>query len=247
MKFRSVVPSFVVFGLGIFLIVGIVVLPDYGISVDEPAQRRLAIFTADYIVGKNDYLLQAHDRNYGVAFEMLLLFIERILVLEDSRSIYLIRHLLTHFFFLIGGLVCYFLAYRLFNNRLLAIFAMLLFLLHPRMYAHSFFNSKDIPFLSMFMVTLFLIFRGFRKDTIWAFLLCGTGIGILTNIRILGIMLFAAVLAMRICDYFFASRREEKKHILVTGGGGLLLYLLCMPLGLIYGATLSVVLLNRLQ
>ena len=219
MKFRSVVPSFVLAVFGIFLIVGIAVLSDYGIWTDEINQRNLAILTADYIVGNNDYLFQSHDRSYGVAFEMLLLCVERILVLEDSRSIYLSRHFLTHLFFLIGGLACYFLAYRLFNNRFLALFAMLLFLLHPRMYAHSFSNSKDIPFLSMFMVTLFLIFRGFRKDTIGAFLLCGTGIGILTNIRIMGIMLFAAVLFMRVCDYFFASGREEKKHILVTGGG----------------------------
>ena len=221
MKLRSVEPSFVVFGLGIFLIAGIVVLPDYGISVDEYALQRHAIMTADYIVGNNDdYLLANKLKNYGVAFEMLLLSVERILRLEDSRSVHLSRHILTHLFFLIGGLVCYFLAYRLYNNRLLAFFAMLLFLLHPRMYAHSFFDSLNLPFLSMFMVSLFLIFRGFRKDTVGAFILCGMGIGILTNIRIMGVMLFVAVLAMRICDYLFASERGGggKKHILITSG-----------------------------
>ncbi len=204
---------------GVFLIVGVIVLSDYGISADEGTQHNLAKLTADYIVGNNDHLLRAWDRPYGVAFELLLLSFERILGLQDSRSIYLSRHLLTHLFFLVAGFICYFLAYQLFKNRFLALFAMLLFLLHPRMYAHSFFNTKDIPFLSMFMITLFLIYRGFKKDTVGAFLLLGASIGLLTNIRIMGVMLFAAVLAMRICDYFIASGREEKKHILITSGG----------------------------
>ena len=204
---------------GLFLIVGVVVLDDYGISIDEAAQRSIGVATVDYIMQNNDNLLQKWERHYGVAFELSLVFFERILGLEDSRSIYLSRHLVTHLFFLVGGFICYFLAYGLFQNRLLALFAMLLFLLHPHMYAHSFFNTKDIPFLSMFMIALFLINRGFRKDTIGVFLLCGMVIGILTNIRIMGIMLFAAVLAMRVCDFVYASGREEKKHILITSGG----------------------------
>ena len=88
-KFRSVIPSFVVSILGIFLIAGLIVLPDYGISEDEITQRNLAVYTADYIFWNNDYLLYERDRYYGVAFEMLLLFVERILVLEDSRRTYL--------------------------------------------------------------------------------------------------------------------------------------------------------------
>ncbi len=200
----------------LFLIVGVVVLDDYGISVDEVMQRGLGILAAEYVMGNNAIYLDSWTRNYGVAFELSLVFFERILGLEDSRSIYLSRHLLTHMFFLAGGFFCYLLAIRLFNNRLLACFALLLFLLHPRMYAHSFFNTKDIPFLSMFMIALFLIDRGFRKGTAGAFLLCGVGVGLLTNIRILGVMLFAAVLAMRACDLFHASGRQERKHILMT-------------------------------
>ena len=204
--------------IGLFLLVSIVVLDDYGLSVDADWQYALAISTVEYVMGNNDSFLDSWTKNYGVAFELALLFFERILELEDSRSIYLSRHLLTHLFFLAGGFFCYLLSLRLFNNRLMALFAMLLFLLHPRMYAHSFFNTKDIPFLSMFMIALFLVERGFRKNTVGAFLVCGVGIGILTNIRILGVMLFAAVLVGRTFDFFHAAGREERKHILITTG-----------------------------
>ena len=223
-RFRTVVVNFMshrnaLIVCGIFLIVGIIICDDYGMSPDDVTQRALAISTVDYVMGNNDSFLYSWTKNYGVAFELSLLFFERILGLEDSRSIYLSRHLLTHLFFLAGGFFCYLLALRLFNNRLLAFFALLLFLLHPRMYAHSFFNTKDIPFLSMFMIAMFFIERAFRKETVGAFLLCGIGIGILTNIRILGIMLFAAVLAMRACDLFYATGRGERKHVLITTRG----------------------------
>ncbi len=216
---RFLAPHSALIACALFMLVGALVLDDYGISWDEPVQRHIAITTADYISGDDDALLRPKDRGYGVAIELPLLFIERLLGLEDSRSIYLSRHLLTHLFFLVAGVFSYLLVYRLFNNRLLALFALLLFLLHPRMYAHSFFNSKDIPFLSMFMIALFLIHRAFKKDTFAAFLLCGVGVGLLTNIRILGVMLFAAPLAMRVFDLIHASGGwAERRHVLLTAG-----------------------------
>ena len=202
----------------LFLAVGVAVLDDYGVSTDEPLRRESAIAFAEYIWGNEDALPKDHNRYYGVAFELSLLFVERALGLEDSRSIHLSRHLLTHLFFLTAGFFCYLLVYRLFNNRLLALFAVLLFLLHPRLYAHSFFNTKDLPFLSMFMIALYLSHRALRRNTAWAFLLCGMGVAILTNIRIMGVMLFPAVLTLRASDFWGASGWEERKHILKTGG-----------------------------
>ena len=198
--------------------VGIAVLDDYGISSDESTQRALSIVTAKYIWGFDDTLLTHWDRFYGVGFEMPLLLAEYLLGLEDSRDIYLMRHILSHTFFVTGGFFCYLLAYRMFNNRLVALFALLLFLLHPRIYAHSFFNTKDLPFLSMFMIALYFTHRAFGKNTVPAFLLCGVAVGILTNIRILGVMLFAAILVMRAFDLYYASGRGARKRILITGG-----------------------------
>ena len=91
-----------------------------------------------------------------------------------------------------------------------------MFLLQPRLYAHSFFNSKDLPFLSMLMVTLYLTHRAFRKETVGAFVLCGVSVGVLTNLRIMGLMLFPAVLALRGLD--LVQGRGGRKQVVVTGG-----------------------------
>ena len=195
--------------LAIFAVVGIAALDDYGVSVDESWQRKIGYASFNYILGDEDARLDDadHNRFYGIAFEIPLIIAERALGLEDSRQILLSRRLLTHAFFLAAGFFAWLLAYRLFGSRLIALFAALIFLLHPRIYAHSFFNTKDLPFLCMFMIALYLIHRAFRRDTVWAFALCGAGAALLANIRIFGIMLFAAVLGALALDAFRAARR----------------------------------------
>ena len=209
-----------------FLLAGALALDDYGVGNDEGNQRAIGIAALDYLAGEGERAFEplarafnATDRFYGAAFEApLVLFTERILGLDDSRSIHLGRHFLTHLFFLLGGAFCYLLVYRLFGSRPLALIAMVLFLLHPRIYAHSFFNSKDAPFLAAFMIALYLVHRAFRRDTLAAFLLCGAGVGLLVNLRVMGIVLFVAVLALRLLDLPFASGREQRKRVLLTGG-----------------------------
>ena len=215
----------------LFLLMGLVLAGDYGIGTDELPQRQIATANLDYILGQGASLeaLPYPYALYGVAFELPLLLAERILGLEDYYYIHRLRLTLTHLFFILGAFFCWRLAYHLFNNRLIALFALLIFLLHPRIYAHSFVNSKDLPFLTMFIIALYLLERAFRRDTPGAFALLGIAVGLLTNLRIVGVMLLAAVLAMRGLDLFYAGRGPERKSLLRTAGlfilaAGLTLY-----------------------
>ena len=180
-------------------------------------QRPLAISAVDFAPGDADALPTDHNKFYGVAFEVLPLLVERIAGFDDTRRIFLTRHLMTHLLFIAGGFCCYLLAYRMTGSRLLGLFAMLLFLLHPRIYAHSFFNSKDIPFLSMLMIALLTVHWAFRKGTVGAFPLCGAAVGILVNLRIMGVMLLPAVLAMRACDVYYAAGWPERRWVIGSG------------------------------
>ena len=211
----------------LFLAVGVAVVDDYGLSLDEAGQRKIAADTLDFVLERRSFedsrnIWSRHkkpnDRYYGMAFELPLLLVERALGLADSRDVYLSRLILTHAFFLFGGFCCWLLAHRLLQSRLLATFAMLFFLLHPRLYAHSFFNSKDIPFASMFMIALLLTHWAFARGAPRAFLACGVGVGVLVNLRPMGLTLFAAVLAMQALDFMRASSREERKRVLQAGG-----------------------------
>ena len=206
----------------LFALTGLALAGDYGIGLDAPIQRRIAQANLNYILGQATSVAQGlslySDRFYGVAFELPLLLTERALGLTDSYSAGRLRSTLTHMFFIVGAFFCYRLAWRLFDNRLIALLALLLFLLHPRLYAHSYLNSKDLPFLALLVIALYLLERAFRRDTMGAFLLLGVAVGLLTNLRIMGIMLFPAVVAMRGLDLFYAGEGPERKRLLLTAG-----------------------------
>ncbi len=204
------------------LLIGALVFDDYGVRSDTWAQRVIGNAALDYLAGDGeralDQVADTPSRYYGAAFEAPLALAERILGLEHGRDIYLSRHLLTHLFFLASGVFCYLLVLRMFKSRPLALIALVLFLLHPRLYAHSFSNSKDIPFLATFMIALYLVHRAFRRDTLGAFVLCGVGVGLLVNLRVMGVILFAAVLALRALDLSFAGSADGRRRVLLMGG-----------------------------
>ena len=216
----------------LFLIAGLAIVDDYGVSPDTETQRFVAIDTLNYVLHDDPTLLRrAADRFYGVAFEApLFLLTERALGLEDPRHVYLTRHVLTHLFFLIGGLCCYLLAWRLAGDRLVALLVMALFLLSPRLYAHSFFNSKDPVFASAFVMALLFASRAFDRDSVGAYRWCGAAAGLLVNLRIMGVVLFAVVLLFRAWAWFRAGGGAARRRVAATAGvfalwGGLVLFI----------------------
>ncbi len=207
--------------LAAFAAVGVAVFDDFGVGRDEQTARAVGQAAIDYVLGDGGAglaNLQNYDAYFGAAFEAPLVLAERLLGLTDSRAVYLSRRLLTHLFFLTGAVFCYLLVYRLFGDRRLALFALLLFLLHPRIYGHSYYNSKDIPFLAMFMIVLYLLERAFRRGGAAAFAACGAGVGVLVNLRVMGVMLFAVVAALRALDLLQARGRAERRRVLAAAG-----------------------------
>ncbi len=203
---------------GLFAIAGVALVDDYGVGLDEIHQRRVAIVNADYIAARNiDLLYLRDDRYYGITTEMPLLLAERALRLRDSRHINLTRHFLAHLFFIAGGFACGMLAYRMMGSRWIALLAMMMFLLHPRLYSQSLFNTKDVPFAALLVLALYLAHRAFRRDTLGAFLLCGIVVGLAINLRPFALMLLPMILAMRALDFWRAGG-GERKHILATAG-----------------------------
>ena len=88
-------------------IIAVTTYTQYGLSWDEGRQRLTGLVNYLYVVYGDQGLLSYSDRDYGVAFELPLIFIEKALGLEHSRDIFLTRHLFTHVFFLVGALFCF--------------------------------------------------------------------------------------------------------------------------------------------
>jgi hypothetical protein len=188
--------------IAFFFFVGILTFDIYGVGWDEGMQRNTGLVNWNYIFNGDNTLLTYGDKDYGVAFELPLIFFEKIFHLQNEREIFLMRHLVTHLFFLLGAYFCLKLVSLLYENKLISMVGLLLYFLHPHLYAHSFFNSKDIPFMSLFMIGFYFMARLFKNQTTLNAILLGVVIGLLINIRIMGLLLLGSVLFFLLIDAF---------------------------------------------
>lgn len=187
----------------------------YGISWDEADERHLGNTTYNYLFHGQDSIKYCSNKIYGVAFELPLTIIEKSLNLQDTRDVYLMRHLMTHFFFLLGALAFFLLIDYLYNDKLLATIGFLLLTVNPLIYAHSFFNSKDIPFLSMFIICFLVTAIAFKKNNLKWYIILGAAGGLLMNTRIMGVLLIGCIWIFFMLDYIALKHdKAAKKKVL---------------------------------
>jgi len=67
-----------------YLISGLIIASDYGISWDEPISRINGIVSVNYVFSGDDYLFDYIDKDYGVIIEMPLVLAERYLGFLDN-------------------------------------------------------------------------------------------------------------------------------------------------------------------
>jgi hypothetical protein len=197
-------PSMLTLGAFIgFLVLGLCVYQQYGLAWDEPLQVSIGRTNLYYITTHDPYLLSFTDRYYGPAYEMILFLLTNS---SDSRLMYLQRHLFNFLFFL-GGVVAFNrLAQRLFGSSWMGFLASIFLMLSPRIFADSFYNSKDIPFLVVFifaMLTLVL----FLDNPTWLTAVLHAGVSaFLIAIRISGIFIPIISIVFLIARWIFQSK-----------------------------------------
>ena len=192
------------------LSVAVLSFDQYGMSWDEPMQRMTGNVSYDYVFSNDPSLFKWIDKDYGVVFELPLIILEKTLNLSDPREVHLMRHLVAHIFFLVGCYYFFLLINYMYNNKLLAAMGFLFLLLHPRLYSQSFFNTKDIPFLAMFIISLYYSAKAFNKKAILGFIKLGVCVGILINLRLMGVIMLAGILSVLVLDFSLTTKRNLK-------------------------------------
>ncbi len=188
MQFAKIVPVVLVF-FGGLLIIGLLCFNDYGISWDAPVQREYGGKVYRFLTQDDPELFSDRHRYYGPVVEVLLYWLEEALSLTDTREVFLMRHLVTFLISWVGLIFFYLLAKRIFGDTKLALLAPVLLVLSPRIFAHSFFNTKDLPFMMVFIVAVYSLINLVRAKTIGASILHGFACALLIDIRIIGILI----------------------------------------------------------
>ena len=150
----------------IFFFIGVVSFRDYGLSWDEPIQREIGKMNARYAFKQEPWLLTYKDKYYGPIFEVFLVGLEDVFHLTaNSNSVYFMRHLVNFLLFYLGVIFFYRLTQDRFKNWKISLLGCLFLILSPRIFAHSFYNSKDIPFLAMFIISIYTLIKYLDKFT----------------------------------------------------------------------------------
>lgn len=209
-RYRLYIPGIILFIISVLVVV--MTYEKYGMSCDERVQHEAGVVSYNYIYYADTTLYNYLERDHGVAYELPLIWLEKNVGLQSSQDIYHMRHLVGGIFFILGALCMYILSAKLFRSRVLAVLCFLMLLLHPRIYAHSFFNSKDIPFLVAVIFTLFFLQSAIsKKQTIW-FAFFGLAAAYATGIRVMGILLLAVFFVVWFL-MFLDKQLDEKQKI----------------------------------
>lgn len=180
-----------------FLLVGLLVYKDYGISWDEFPTRHFGIMYVDHLVpdvAALDSVRRAGGPAYerfGPIFEILLVRMERLLQPMDIRTLFFRRHLATFFMFFLG--VVFF--HRFLRRRFgpgLSLLACVCLVTSPQLFSHAFYNVKDISFLMMFVAAMLTLDTLLSRPTWKAMVVHALTTVILLGTRVIG--LFAMIL-----------------------------------------------------
>jgi hypothetical protein len=222
--------SVVLLSLVVFLGLGLVIYRDYGISWDEGINRDHGRVSLAYVMTMlpkgwpealthpatferlrsapplREYL----DRDYGVAFELPAALGEYIFGIQDDREVYFYRHLLTFLVFSGGVIALYQLAARRFHDWRVGLLGALVLVLSPRLFADSFYNSKDAVFLAFFAIGLNTLVYFLVHPTWWRAAVHALACALAIDVRIMAVLLPVMTIALLLSRGLrrdFASRK----------------------------------------
>ncbi len=194
----------------VFIVAGMYIYQDYGIAWDEVTQMEIGNVNYNYVFKNDPQLFSFKDRDYGVGFELPLIIIEKALHIDNSRDIFLLRHIVTHLFFIVCMFSGYILSLKLFKNQLIACMTFVMLVLNPRLFGHSFVNTKDIPALSVFLLTLAAAAWAFNRKNIISFLVFGVICAFSVSIRLMNMAILPAIALFFLIDIISAWKNKQK-------------------------------------
>ena len=228
----------------IFGITGLLIYDDYGVTLDEPYERRTGLVNLKFILQDLMHkplpeeliaipeLGSYEDQDYGFILQFPTILFEYFTNFKhDISSIYQLRHLWTFLNFYISVIFFNLLLYQRFRNHLISLLGTLFLIISPRIFADGFYNTKDLLFLSWFTISLFFLYRFIHQPTKRNSLVLAIAIALAANTRIIGYILLIVACVYLLC-IFFRKEMDWKEFFtngLILIGVNILLWFLFFP------------------
>ena len=210
----------------LYLILGIMIHGNFGATWDEPLNRDLGHKTLNYIKSYfSDHSMPWSEASRGLIaeqgpfFEVILASLEKPLNLIDTREIMLMRHLVIFLAFWLGCLAFYFLLSLRFHNRWICLLGVSMFVLAPRLFSHSFYNSKDAVFTSLMIISTLTMVRFIKHRTLLNAVLHSLACALAIDVRVVaGLIPALTVLLLAVLFIKKEIEKEEQKRVWISTG-----------------------------
>ena len=151
-------------------------------------------------------------------FEQFLISLEKAFELDTLEGIYSQRHLANFLLFFIATMFFYkFTSFFTKDLKLQLLFTLML-IVSPRIFAHSFYNSKDIPLLSMFIIASYYNFIFIQDKSFLSGVFAAISSAVLINTRVIGVMAFGFTSFLYLLVTFIEgklSKRTLKSYVFI--------------------------------
>ena len=216
--------SIYIFIIGFFSIC-LIYIKDFGVTLDDEIYYLNGLHTYEYV--KNLFLSILNKdinidlyknklKEWPIIFEFFLVFLSDIIGIKNIDKVYLLSHQLNFIFFCTALIIFYKLVQKRFNNFYLSFLSILLIILSPRIFGESFYNSRDIFFMSLFIFYSYSAYIFLEKKNYSNVIIFSILTALLINTKILGIIPIALFSLIYIYNFLNTSKKlvNEKKIII---------------------------------
>ncbi len=202
--------NFFIIFLCIYFLIGAFYSLNTGISHDEFHEQQNWEFNVSLVknilfnVSLDDKFENFQDKYYGIGFQLISQpfqfliedFVQTYQKVDAEGSHLLAKHFVIFLSFFISGIFFYLIVFIITNNASFSTASTILYLLYPYLLGHAFFNPKDIPFLSFWIICTYLSINLFNnllenvKINYFQLLIFSFITSFLLSIRISGILIF---------------------------------------------------------
>ena len=206
--FQNKINNFNIF-LFFYLIIGAYLSLNVGITHDEGHSNwvwelnKKKLYNIFFNTAHDISYLETYHGFYGIGFylastplESLYKNLINIDGINAEGKILLLKHPIVFIFFAASGIFFRKIIFHLTNDELFSDLTTIMYLTYPYIFGHSLFNTKDIPFMSIWLINTFYIIKILdnlfiknstsKKDIIFL----GVLTGYLLSLRISGILIF---------------------------------------------------------
>lgn len=211
----------------IVLFIGLKSFSDYGVYGDEPVHRYIGSVYFEYVKG---FLLGSHKveeaykvienllnteylKNWviwPVLFELPTESIFYFFKINDTKTIFEIRHLANFLIFYIALIFFYKILFIRFKSKYISIIGVLFLFFSPRIFADSFYNTKDILFLSLSIINIYTCLNFIKNQSFKNNIYFSLTSAILIDARLMGVLFPFLTISIILFDLLDKPKRIKK-------------------------------------